>query len=230
MDKKKKAGQKPSSQTFNMQDKFQKIKEEAKKFFEGKNSSHGWDHTERVLYLALHIGKKENANLEVIELSSLLHDIAREEQNKSDGKICHAEKGAVLAKEILEKYGFEKETIDNVIHCIKRHRFKRGEAPETLEAKVLYDADKLDAIGAVGLGRAFQFAGEIGAKLHNSNVDIENTKEYSKDDTAFREFSVKLRKVKDSMFTREGKRIAEERHNFMINFFDRLEQEIKGEV
>jgi len=180
--------------------------------------------------LALHIGKKENANLEIIELASLLHDIAREEQNKSKGLICHAEKGAIFAREILEKYNFNKEKIDSICHCIERHRFRKGEAPESLEAKILFDADKLDSIGAVGLGRAFQFAGEVGAKLHNSSVDIEKTKEYSEDDTAYREFSVKLKKIKDSMFTSEGKRIAEGRHNFMISFFDRLEKEIKGEI
>jgi len=211
-------------------DKIQKIKSEAQKFFEGKNSSHDWDHTERVLKLALHIGKKENADLEVIELASFLHDIAREEQNKSSGQICHAERGAFLAREILEKHGYNSEKINKIVHCIERHRFKRGLAPETLEAKILFDADKLDSIGAVGLGRAFQFAGEIGAKLHNSDVDIEKTKEYSEDDTAFREFSVKLKKVKNCIFTTEGKRIAEGRHNFMVNFFERLEKEIHGEV
>jgi len=207
------------------------IKKEAQKFFKGKNSSHDWEHTDRVCKIALHIAKTENADSEIVEIASWLHDIAREEQNESAGKICHAERGAVLAKEILERNDFPKEKTEKVCHCIARHRFKKGEAPESLEAKILYDADKLDSIGAIGLGRAFQFSGEVGSKLHNSDITyIEDTKEYSADDTAWREFCVKLKKVKDSMFTREGKRIAQSRHKFMVDFFERLEKEVKGEI
>ena len=88
----------------------------------------------------------------------------------------------------------------------------------------------MDAIGAIGIGRAFLFAGEMGAKFHEKDVDIEKTKEYSKEDTAYREFIVKLRKIKDRMFTKEGKRIAKERHKFMVNFFDRLNKEVDGKL
>jgi uncharacterized protein len=101
--------------------------------------------------------------------------------------------------------------------------------PQTLEAKILYDADKLDSIGAVGIGRAFLFAGQTGAKLHNeSDVDILACKPYSKEDTAYREFKFKMSKIKDRMLTPEGKRLATERHNFMEVFFERLERETKG--
>jgi len=98
------------------------------------------------------------------------------------------------------------------------------------EAKILFDVDKLDAIGAVGIGRAFLFAGEIGAKLHDKNVDIKKTKEYTKDDSAYREYLVKLRKIKNRMFTKEGKKIAREKHGFMVNFFNRLNKEIDGKL
>jgi len=101
--------------------------------------------------------------------------------------------------------------------------------PQTLEAKILYDADKLDSIGAVGIGRAFLFAGQTGARLHNeSDVDILACKPYSKEDTAYREFKFKMSKIKDRMLTPEGKRLAAERHNFMEVFFERLERETKG--
>jgi len=97
------------------------------------------------------------------------------------------------------------------------------------EAKVLFDADKLDSIGAVGIGRAFWFAGHIGAKLHNGeHTGVEHTKAYTKDDTAYREFIVKLRKVKDLLFTAEGRRLAEERHGYMVSFFDRFCRESEG--
>ncbi len=136
-----------------------------------------------------------------------------------------------MAKKLLLKYKFDLETINQVVHCIGCHRFKRGEAPQSEEAKILFDADKLDAIGATGIGRAFLFAGEIGSKLHNDkNIDIYKTEEYSKEDTAYREFALKLIKIKNKLFTKEGKRMANERHRFMLNFFHRLNKELNGDL
>ena len=106
----------------------------------------------------------------------------------------------------------------------------RSKIPNSKEAKILFDADKLDSIGAIGIGRAFLFAGEIGAKLHNKDVDIDKTKPYTKEDTAYREYMIKLRKVKERMLTDEGKHIAKERHKFMVEFFDRLNKEVDGNL
>jgi uncharacterized protein len=207
-----------------------KITKEAKKYFKWENWCHDFYHTDRVRNLALHIWKIENADLEVIEISSLLHDIWRKEQNKCKWKICHAEIWAKKAKEILESYNFDKEILENIIHCIETHRFRKWKTPESLEAKILYDADKLDSIWAVWIGRAFLFAWEFWAKLHNKDVDIEKTKPYTKEDTAYREFLVKLIKIKDKMLTKEWKRLAQERHEFMLLFFDRLNKEVDGEL
>lgn len=204
------------------------IKNEAKKFFRYSKGSHGWDHTERVYSLCLHIGKKEKADLFVIQCSALLHDIGRQHEDSSLGKTCHAEKGAIIARKILKKYKFNKETTDAIIHCIETHRFRGIKIPISKEAKILFDADKLDSIGAAGIGRAFLFAGEVGAKLHNKNIDIKKTKPYTSEDTAYREFLVKLCKIKDKMLTKEGKRMAKERHSFMLNFFNRLNKETDG--
>lgn len=208
---------------------FLKIKRKAKEFFKDTEGCHGWDHTERVLNLCLKIGKQEQANLEILKLAAVLHDIGRQEEYLAKGKICHAETGAKLASQILSKYNYSKELIDNVVHCVESHRFRNANTPTSIEAKILYDADKLDSIGAVGIGRAFLFAGIVGAKLHNKNIDVAKTKEYSKDDTAYREFLVKLRHIKDKMMTKEGRRIAKERHKFMANFFDRLNKKVDGE-
>jgi len=214
-----------------MQNLIEKIRIEAKGIFSTAKGSHDWEHTQRVLNLCMHIGKKENANMEILQLAAILHDIGRGLQDKSNGKICHAEKGAILAKGLLKRYNVDEGKINEIIHCIESHRFRNNKAPETREAKILYDADKLDAIGATGIGRAFLFAGEVGAKLHNDrDVNIEKTKPYTKEDTAYREFMVKLKKVKDTILTNEGKRIARERHDFMIKFFDRLNKEIEGEL
>ncbi len=133
-----------------------------------------------------------------------------------------------MAAQILKKHGVDHDTIARISHCIAAHRYRGRHRPESLEAKILFDADKLDSIGAVGIGRAFLFAGEVGARLHDPSVDVEKTKPYTRDDTAYREFLVKLNRVKDRMFTREGKRIARERHRFMAAFFDRLNKETCG--
>lgn len=206
------------------------IKKEVEGRLSGINSCHELEHTERVYNLAIYIGKQENADLEVLGLAAILHDIARKEQDESGGKIDHAKRGAELAAEILAKYNLPKEKLDNIVHCIATHRFRDNNKPETLEAKILYDADKLDAVGAIGIGRAFAFAGHLGAKVHDENVDIDEKAEYTKDDTAYREFLVKLAKIKDKVLTDEGKRIAAQRHQFMEHFFERINKEVKGQA
>jgi uncharacterized protein len=207
----------------------QNIEQEAKDYFLKPKGSHDWDHTLRVYNLCIHIGKKENANLEILKLAALLHDIKRYEEDQSR-EICHAEKGAILAKEILKKHNYEETKINKIANCIETHRYRDNNQPESKEAKVLFDADKLDSIGAVGIGRAFLFSGEIGAKLHNKDIQLESTKPYTKEDTAYREFLIKLKDIKEKMLTNEGKRIAEERHIFMNNFFIRLNKEVDGDL
>lgn len=191
--------------------------------------SHGWDHVERVWNLCRRIGLEEGADLELLEAAAYLHDVGRAEESASGGTVCHAALGAEISREILEKEGLPEDWIRAVVHCVEAHRFRgSGPRPESLEAKVLFDADKLDSIGAVGIGRAFLFAGEVGARLHNSEVDLANAKPYSREDTAYREFRVKLINVRDRMLTASGWRIAEGRHRFMVAFFDRLEEEVAG--
>jgi uncharacterized protein len=204
------------------------IRKEAAAFFRSSRGSHDWDHTERVIRLSLRIGRKEKADLGVLRLAAVLHDIGREEEDRSHGRICHGRKGAALAEEILVKRGCDPATVKAVVHCIRTHRFRRGGAPRTLAARVLFDADKLDSIGAVGVGRAFLFAGEIGARLHDKAIDIRKTKPYTREDTAYREYLVKLRRVRERMATKEGRRMAAERHRFMAAFFDRLNKETDG--
>jgi len=208
----------------------EQITNQAKEFFSNSKGSHDWEHTMRVYNLCLHIGEKENADIETLKIAAILHDIGREQQDKCNGRICHAEKGAELARALLSKFNIDKEKVDNIIHCIQTHRFRGNNVPTSKEAKILFDADKLDSIGAIGIGRAFLFAGEIGAKLHNKDVDIDKTQAYSKEDTAYREYMVKLRKVKERILTEEGKRLAEERHNFMVEFFNRLNKEVDGNL
>jgi len=205
----------------------EKIKDELKIFFDS-NSSHDFDHTMRVYNMSIHIWEIEWADLEILKIAALMHDIGRKKQHETKWKICHAEHWTLLAKNILEKLEMEKHKIDAILHCISTHRFRKWNQPESLEAKVLFDADKLDSIWAVGIWRAFMYANEVWARIHNDETtDILDTQEHSPEDTAYREYIVKLQKVKDKMFTKVWKTFANERHKTMESFFMDLNKEVR---
>jgi len=204
------------------------VKEFAAARFDGASGSHDWEHTLRVFRLCELMGPAENADMDVLRAAAYLHDIGRVFQDASGGEVCHAEKGAQMAGPLVEKLPLTDNQKQNIIHCIRSHRFRNHFQPGTVEAKVLFDADKLDAIGAVGVARAFLFAGEVGARLHNPDIEAENAKSYSENDTGYREFKVKLCKIKDRMLTAEGRKLARERHAFMNEFFKRFLDEYEG--
>jgi uncharacterized protein len=207
----------------------EKIKRIAEKEFAAAKGSHDWEHTLRVFHLCRRIGDVEKADMDVLLVAACLHDIGRCYQDATNGKICHAEKGAELAEPLIRPLLLSERRKQNILHCIRSHRFRGNNAPKTIEAQVLFDADKLDAIGAVGVGRAFLFAGEVGARLHNSHANIDDTRPYSREDTGYREYRVKLSKIKDRILTAEGKRLAADRDAFMVSFFDRFLSEYEGE-
>ena len=189
--------------------------------------AHDFQHAERVAKLCERIGKTENANLFVLEIAAYLHDITRAEEDACKGKICHAETGAIKTQEILEPFSILNEHKQNIIHCIRTHRFRDGNRPETIEAKILYDSDKLDVLGAVGVARCYWFSGERKAHLHCPLKDVDG---YSKYHTAYREYAVKISKLKDKLFTREAQKIAKGRHKFMESFFMRFLEELEGNL
>ena len=189
---------------------------------------HDYDHSLRVYKNALKLARHCGGDLEVIAAAAMLHDVGRKEETASKGAVCHAEVGALISRAYLEKRGFDSKFVDAVVHCIERHRFRRGLVPETLEAKILFDADKLDSIGPVGLGRAFLFAGNAGARLHNSKSEALAAEEYSYQDTAYREYLVKLSKVHERMLTPQGRETALYYTEFMKKFFNEMNLQIKG--
>jgi uncharacterized protein len=193
-----------------------------------EGGSHGPDHSERVFHNAMILGRHMGARLDILAPAALLHDIGRSLESKSCGRLCHAEKGAEIARPILEKLGYSSPDIEAICHCIRAHRFRGATRPQSLEAEILFDADKLDSIGAIGIGRAFLFAGQIGARLHNAEIDPAATDSYSTEDTAYREFQVKMSRVRDRMITPAGRTLAGRRHAFMELFFDELNREIYG--
>jgi uncharacterized protein len=206
-----------------------RIREEARAHFSLARGSHDWDHTLRVHRLCRRIGTAEGADLLVTEAAAYLHDIGRGHQDRGNGNLCHAEMGASMAREILAAHPLDDHRKENIIHCIAAHRFRRGDTPRTVEARVLFDADKLDAIGAVGVARAYLFAGEVGARLHSPEVDVAQAPAYSIDDTGYREYVVKLSRIRERTLTVTGRRLADERHRFMTVFFDRFLEEYEGE-
>jgi uncharacterized protein len=200
----------------------------AHKHFLSARGSHKWDHTLRVCRLCERIGVGEGVDMDVLLAAAYLHDIGRSYQDESNGAVCHAEKGAQMAEPIVEKLALSEAQKKNILHCIRSHRFRGHHEPETPEARVLFDADKLDAIGAVGVARAFLFAGEVGARLHSAEANIEDSEPYSVDDTGYREFKVKLSKIRQRILTAEGLKLAEDRHVVMVKFFKRFLDEYEG--
>jgi uncharacterized protein len=225
-----------------MDNRLQKIREIVEK--ELSSSHHDIEHIERVYNLCLHLAKHEsNVDLEILKTAALLHDIARfkEFQDKT-GKIEHAAFGAEMAEETLKTLGYSRDVIDKIKHCIIVHRYRRNRKPKTVEAKILFDADKLDALGAVGVARAFMMAGHYNQKIY-SDVPIEKylrdnvfrekleggLKDVSKH-TPNMEYELKFKHIPERLYTQRAKAIAKKRLQFMENFFERLKMEISGEL
>ena len=209
--------------------------EQARRYYGEADSAHDFDHVLRVLGLAERIGPAEGANMDILRTAVLLHDIGRPEEIESG--VCHAEVGAQKARQILA--GWPSEQAEAVAHAIGTHRFRNEAVPETLEAKILYDADKLDSIGAIGVARAYVIAGLRGQHLwgqvHPDYVnalsqDRGTARQGPPSHTPVHEFAFKLARIKDSLFTATARRLADERHRFMAEFFARLEAEVKGEL
>lgn len=204
------------------------IRQYAQQAFSNAPGSHDWQHSLRVRKLCLRIGPCEGADRVVLEAAAYLHDIGRVSPDHTGYDDCHAIRGAQMAEQLLDPLPLKPERKDNIVHCVRAHRFRSDCPPQTIEARVLFDADKLDAIGAIGIARAYQFAGELGACLHNPDIDPEQARPYSVNDTGHREFAVKLSKIKDRMITDCGHRIAQQRHAFMATFFERFLSEYEG--
>ena len=204
------------------------VRREARRLMAAGRGSHGFDHVERVLALALRLGAESGADGRVLALAALLHDTGRAEEDRSGGATCHAAAGADLARQVLRRHGAGAALARRVADCVRRHRFRGAARPVSREAKLLYDADKLDSLGAVGVGRAFLFAGEVGARLHTPAAAALRAKAYGRGDTAHREWLVKLRHLPGRMLTPAGRRLAAERAAFTAAFFERLAAEAAG--
>lgn len=170
--------------------------------------SHGLDHVLRVAYLCEVIGKEENADMEILLPAALFHDIARHGETQTG--MPHEEAGARIAEQFLRSIRYDEQRIPKITHAIRTHRYRSREKPETLEARVLSDADKLDALGAVGIARTFLRAGEHQGEISDAISHIHD----------------KLLKLNGLMYTSSAKRLADERHRFLCLFLERLTNEM----
>lgn len=210
--------------------------EQARQYYHEADPAHDFDHVLRVLALAERIGAAEGADMGILRPAVLLHDIGRPEELR-DGR-CHAQVGAQKAQHILT--GWPQEKLEAITHAIASHRFRENTKPQTLEARVLFDADKLDCIGAIGVARAYVIGGLLGQHLWGE-VDARYVEALRQDPslaqrslsshhTPVHEFAFKLSQIKDILYTSTAREIAEERDRFMSGFFLRLESEVKGEL
>lgn len=207
-------------------------------------SAHNLEHVDRVLRLCEYLAEGESGvDRDVLAAAALLHDIARvQEDRDTSGRIDHAVTGAAMAEKILEDLGVARDKTDAIVHCILTHRFRTGNPPQSREAKILFDADKLDVVGAIGLARSYAIAGQYGEPFYadvsmeaylreniEGGVPTGRIKDISKHATNL-EFDLKLQHIPDKLFTEKAKTLAQARVDFMRLFFDRLKQEIHGEA
>ncbi len=205
--------------------------EQACFLYDDSDAAHAFDHVLRVTRLAEHLAQEEGADLRIVRTASLLHDCARLEPD-------HHLAGAERARSLLagEDPGF----IDAVAHCIEAHRFSCEPQPQTLEASCLNDADKLDAIGAIGVARVFAYAGhhnnrlwtapleELGEVVGEDRRGFREQRGGTQDYTPSHELLCKLELLAEDMHTASAQRVATKRHHFMLDFFVRLDEEALG--
>lgn len=192
-----------------------------------EDSAHDKEHIYRVLYNALEIAKTEDeVDYNVLIAACLLHDIGRREQFENPS-VCHAMVGGEKAFYFLMGNGFDEEFSRKVKHCIQTHRFRKSMQPESLEAKILFDSDKLEATGALGIARTLMYKGNVAEPIYNVLPDGEisdGTK-----DTApsfFHEYKYKLEKLYDKFYTARGAQLAQERREIAMAFYESLYREV----
>ena len=215
-----------------MREVIQHIVDDVKRRFDGESTGHDWWHIYRVWQMAKRIGAEEHADSFVVELAALLHDIADWKFHDGDETA-----GSREARKILAGYGVDEAAINHVCDIIDNVSFKGAGVPanqKTIEGKVVQDSDRLDAIGAIGIARAFAYGGKKERSLHDpAHAPAEHsTKEayFNNRSTTLNHFYEKLLLLKDRMNTETGKKIAGGRHSFMERYLEQFYAEWGGDV
>ncbi len=208
--------------------------EEAQTWYSRADPVHDFEHVLRVYRLAERLAEAEGADLAIVRAAVLLHDSCGSAPGGSGNQRAeHHITSAEFAGQVLGGKIWPQAKIVAVQHCIRAHRFRsQGEKPETLEAKVLFDADKLDVLGAVGVARTIAYAALDGKPAYaDPSVKFLQTgiKEPGEPHSSYHEFLFKLRNIRDRLFTDSGKQLAEARHAYMVGFYQQLQAEVRGE-
>ena len=195
---------------------------------------HGFDHILRVYNMAEKLAITESADLEIVRAAALLHDAQGSKTSGGEkGRQDHHHASSKFAEQVLQAENWPPERIEAVQHCIRAHRFRDNtESPQTLEAMILFDADKLDVIGAIGVARTIAFDVVVNQPIYAepSPKFLESgVKEAGEPHSSYHEYLFKLSKIKDRLFTDTARALAEDRHKFMAEYFDRLGAEERGE-
>jgi len=204
----------------------ERLEKEVEPFYD-KNGSHDFAHVKRVLSIARRIARKEkNVDMDVLTAGVLLHDVAR--KMEAEGKCKNHEiTGAEMTSKILRKIGFPEDKINEVVYCVRVHRKSKGIIPETIEAKILQDADKIEIFGAVGIARTFAELSARGLLLH-SNKSRRLTYFEDVNSNSILEYIRSLLFATSKKFnTKEGWKIVNERVNFLKVFIKQFEKEWK---
>jgi len=210
--------------------KMQYCEIEAFMFKKMNDSAHDCKHIYRVLGMALEIATHERGvNDGVLIAACLLHDIGRDEQNR-DSSLDHAAIGGEMAYEYLVSRGWRHERAAHVRACIETHRYRKTSQPQSIEAKILFDADKLDACGALGIARTFLHAGVVSEPIYvlNQSGEIEIDGGGGEITSFFQEFTYKLRNLYGKFYTKHANEMAKQRRDIAIAFYDSLLQEVKA--
>jgi len=202
----------------------------AKNMLRDAEGGHDWNHIERVLENAKMILKKEKANKHIVLLGILLHDIADPKFQGGDES-----KGIKISSAFLEEIGVDKTTRKQVMEIVKGISYKGGHnevKEKSLELQIAQDADRLDAIGAIGIARAFNYGGFSGRKIFDPDQkprDYKDVKEYRlSDSSTINHFYEKLLKLKDALNTKTAKKMAKNRHEFMVSYLQQFYDEVNG--
>ena len=191
------------------------------------DSAHDVEHIYRVLYNALQIAEAEiGVDRDVLIAACLLHDIGRPEQF-ADPTLCHAQVGAEKAGRFLRELRFGEDFVSRVSHCISTHRFRKNDPPVSIEAKILFDADKLDVTGALGIARSLMYKGEVTEPIYLTLPD--GSISDGSGDTSpsfFREYKFKLERLYDRFLTARGAELARERRKIAADFYEALWREV----
>ncbi|HJX40699.1 MAG TPA: HD domain-containing protein [Anaerolineales bacterium] len=217
--------------------------EQARAWYAPQDPVHGFDHVLRVLELAERLGRELGADLEVLRAAALLHDAAgaapaadtgeTEQAGQATGRATHELDSAAFALSVLGAEGWPAERIEAVTHCIRAHRFRGAESPSTREAQVLFDADKLDVLGAFGVARTLGYALQAGQPFFaepSAGFQETGALEPGEPHSAYHEYLFKLRQVSGRLHTQPARRLAERRHAVMKAFFEQLAAEAHGDI